>query len=63
MTSPAPTNDTGNFSKMMHAWVSGECTRFTEESMLEFKGWWERILNEIQRSSTHSDSDGEELAD
>jgi hypothetical protein len=63
MTSPAPTNATGNFSKMMKAWVSGEYTDFTEESMLEFKDWWERIQTDTQPSPTHSDPHGEEWAD
>ncbi len=47
---------------MMRAWVSGECERFPEGPMREFKHWWDRILACIQSSSKNSGSDGEELA-
>lgn len=47
----------------MRAWVSGECARFPEDGMREFKSWWDRILAGVQRPYSQSASDEEELAD
>lgn len=63
MTSPVPTQVAVDFPKMMRAWVSGECAHFPEESMRQFKCWWDRILNGVRGSSKHAASDREDEAD